>query len=105
MDEQYRHLTAEERAVVIIEHRKRVSLRAIARELGRNVSTISREVRRKAFGRLGCGGGEGERDCAIAALSQGDAALQVLNWALRQPSGPPAPCAGRAVARPSGARR
>src|SRR5450759_5709079 len=46
MDKQYRHLTAEERAVVMVEHRKRVSLRAIARELARNASTISREVRR-----------------------------------------------------------
>ena len=46
MDKQYRHLSAEERAVVRVEPRKGVSLRAIARELGRNVSTISREVHR-----------------------------------------------------------
>jgi hypothetical protein len=49
--------------------------------------------------------GKHERDCAIAVLTQGDAALRVLNLALSQPSGLRAPCAERAAARSSGARR
>ncbi|MHA6851823.1 helix-turn-helix domain-containing protein, partial [Ralstonia pseudosolanacearum] len=40
----YKHLSAEERAVIMIEHRKGSSVRGIARLLGRNASTISREL-------------------------------------------------------------
>ena len=46
MDKQYRHLSVEERAVTMIERSKGMSLRAIARTLRRDVSTVSREVRR-----------------------------------------------------------
>ena len=41
----YSHLSAEERAVIMIERQNGSSLRAIARRLNRSVSTISREVR------------------------------------------------------------
>ena len=61
MDKQYRHLTAEERAVVMVEHRKRVSLRAIARELGRNVDDLARSASQSAVGGFGCGGQEAVR--------------------------------------------
>ena len=46
MGRQYQHLSAEERAVIQIERRNGLSLRSIARSLGREVSTVSREVRR-----------------------------------------------------------
>ncbi|WP_155738946.1 helix-turn-helix domain-containing protein, partial [Ralstonia pseudosolanacearum] len=40
----YKHLSAEERAVIMIEHRNGGSTRAIARLLGRGASTVSREL-------------------------------------------------------------
>lgn len=46
MDKQYRHLSVEERAVIMIEASKGESLRAIGRTLGRNVSTVWREIKR-----------------------------------------------------------
>lgn len=46
MDKQYQHLSAEERAAIMIEHGKGTSLRSIARTLDRDVGTISREVSR-----------------------------------------------------------
>ena len=46
MGRQYQHLSAEERAVIQIERRNGSSLRSIARSLGRDVSTVSREIRR-----------------------------------------------------------
>lgn len=46
MARQYEHLSAEERAVIQIERRNGSSLRAIARSLDRNVSTVSRELSR-----------------------------------------------------------
>lgn len=46
MDKQYRHLSAEERAAIMLERDKGTSLRSIAGELVRDVSTISREIRR-----------------------------------------------------------
>ncbi|MGD1325485.1 helix-turn-helix domain-containing protein, partial [Pandoraea pnomenusa] len=42
----YKHLSAEERAVIMIEHRSGSSTRAIARRLGRSASTVSRELAR-----------------------------------------------------------
>ncbi|WP_155738993.1 helix-turn-helix domain-containing protein, partial [Ralstonia pseudosolanacearum] len=42
----YKHLSAEERAVIMIEHRNGGSTRAIARLLGRGASTVSRELAR-----------------------------------------------------------
>ena len=42
----YSHLSAEERAVIMIEHGKGSSMRAIARLLGRSASTVSRELAR-----------------------------------------------------------
>src|SRR5579863_4172916 len=44
----YSHLSAEERAVIMIEHGKGSSIRAIARVLGRSGSTVSRELARNA---------------------------------------------------------
>jgi len=46
MDKQYRHLSVEERALIMIEASNGESLRAIGRTLGRNVSTVSREIKR-----------------------------------------------------------
>lgn len=46
MGKQYRHLSVEDRAVIMIERSKGVSLRAIGRTLGRAVSTVSREITR-----------------------------------------------------------
>jgi len=46
MAKQYQHLSAEERAVIQIERRKGSTLRSIARDLGRSVSTVSREIAR-----------------------------------------------------------
>jgi IS30 family transposase len=42
----YRHLSAEERAAIMIEHHNGVGARSIARRLGRSPATISRELRR-----------------------------------------------------------
>ena len=44
MDQQYSHLSVEERAVIMIERGKGMSLRSIGRTLERDVSTISREI-------------------------------------------------------------
>lgn len=46
MGRQYQHLSAEERAVIQIEYRKGSTLRSIARDLRRSVSTLSREIAR-----------------------------------------------------------
>jgi len=46
MSRMYRHLSAEERAVIMIQRQSGASLRAIGRMLGRSPATISREVRR-----------------------------------------------------------
>ncbi|WP_415870091.1 helix-turn-helix domain-containing protein [Burkholderia ubonensis] len=44
MKKSYSHLSAEERAVIMIESGKKVSVRAIARLLGRSASTVTREL-------------------------------------------------------------
>lgn len=46
MKKNYSHLSAEERAVIMIEHGKGSSMPAIARLLGRSASTVSRELAR-----------------------------------------------------------
>lgn len=46
MDKRYHHLSAEERAVILIEYRRGGSCRAIARMLRRSPSTIARELER-----------------------------------------------------------
>jgi IS30 family transposase len=46
MKKNYSHLSAEERAVIMIEHGKGCSMRAIARLLARSASTVSRELAR-----------------------------------------------------------
>ena len=46
MDRKYHHLSSEERAVIVIEQRKRTSHRQIAQMLGRAPSTIKRELDR-----------------------------------------------------------
>jgi IS30 family transposase len=45
MGKQYRHLCAEERAVLQIERDGGTDLRAIARRLGCKASTLSREIK------------------------------------------------------------
>jgi IS30 family transposase len=45
MKKNYSHLSAEERAVIMIEREKDASVRAIARLLGRSASTLSRELK------------------------------------------------------------
>lgn len=42
----YRHLSAEERAVIMIEHQDGSSLRSIARRIGRSAATVCRELKR-----------------------------------------------------------
>lgn len=46
MQRHYRHLSSEERAVIFVEHQRGSSARRIAGLLGRNVATISRELKR-----------------------------------------------------------
>lgn len=46
----YRHLSAEERAVIMIEHQDGRSVRAIARRLGRSPATVCRELKRADSG-------------------------------------------------------
>ncbi|MCY0389736.1 helix-turn-helix domain-containing protein, partial [Robbsia sp. Bb-Pol-6] len=46
MEKRYFHLSAEERAAIMIESGKNASIRSIARLLGRNASSISRELAR-----------------------------------------------------------
>lgn len=46
MSRTYHHLSAEERALIMIERQNGSSLRSIARRLGRSPATISRELRR-----------------------------------------------------------
>ena len=46
MDKRYRHLTSEERGVILAENRRGASLREIGGLLGRAASTIGRELRR-----------------------------------------------------------
>jgi IS30 family transposase len=46
MKKNYRHLSAEEHAVIMIGYGKDTSVYAIARLLGRSASTVSREVAR-----------------------------------------------------------
>ena len=55
----YRHLSPEERAVIMLERQRGVSLRQIAECLGRSPSTLSRELRRNLCG--------GRVYCATAA--------------------------------------
>ena len=49
----YQHLTIEEREKILVLYTKNESLRSIAREIGRNVSTVSRELRRNTQGKKG----------------------------------------------------
>ena len=46
MDKRYRHLTSEERGVILAENRRGASLREIGGLLGRAASTIGRELQR-----------------------------------------------------------
>ena len=46
MDRRYKHLSGEERGVILAEHRRGASLRAIGVLLGRSASTIGQELRR-----------------------------------------------------------
>ena len=46
MPKSYTHLQAEERAAILIQQQQGCSLRQIARSLGRDVSSISRELSR-----------------------------------------------------------
>jgi IS30 family transposase len=46
MSSHYQNLSAEERAVIMIERQNGSSLRKIALQLGRSSSTVSRELRR-----------------------------------------------------------
>ncbi len=48
MDKEYAHLSAEERAVIMVERQSGVSMRKIGLRLGRDISTISRELARNA---------------------------------------------------------
>ena len=50
MGKHYSHLSAEDRAVIMLEVNRGGSLRSIAQLLGRHVSTVSRELRRNECG-------------------------------------------------------
>lgn len=50
MEQQYRHLSIEERAVIMTGHGQGESLRSLARILGRSASTICRELQRNRRG-------------------------------------------------------
>jgi IS30 family transposase len=52
MKKNYKHLSAEERAAIMLEHRKGLSIRTIARLLGRSASTVSRELARNRDGSM-----------------------------------------------------
>src|SRR5580700_12012786 len=49
MEKQYRHLSVEDRAVILIGNSENQSMRSMARTLGRSASTISREFKRNAM--------------------------------------------------------
>ncbi len=68
MSRPYHHLSAEERAVLMIERQHGSSLRRIALRLGRSASTLSRELRRNGHTtydatQAGCGYRERRRRC------------------------------------------
>jgi len=69
MDKQHRHLRVEDRAVIMIERCSGASVRSMARTLGRNASSISRELTRNqvasATSNASCG-------CDATASSQAD---------------------------------
>ena len=46
MDRRYQHLSSEERGAILAAHTDNKSARAIARMLGRTVSTVARELKR-----------------------------------------------------------
>lgn len=46
----YQHLSPEERAVIMLERQRGMSLRHIAKQLGRSPSTLDREIRRNQRG-------------------------------------------------------
>lgn len=68
MGRKYEHLSAEEHATIMIGRDSGLSLRAIARRLGRSASIISREVSR---GRVG----EGRYGTPRPAVATGSAAV------------------------------
>jgi len=49
----YHHLSAEERAIIMLEQRRGASLRSIAAELNRSPSTLCRELKRNQSGKGG----------------------------------------------------
>ena len=72
MGKQYRHLSVEDRAVILIGDGQGESLRSMARTLGRSASTLSREfkrneVRRRLVGELGLGVGLYDATASSAA--------------------------------------
>jgi IS30 family transposase len=69
MNKQYRHLSVEDRAVIMIEAGKGMSLRAIDRTLGRNVSTVSRELKRAQHGHVEAALGSVTYDAAAASAA------------------------------------
>lgn len=74
MGKRYQHLTAEERAVIKLEHARGASLRSIARELGRDVSSVSRELSRNR-----CDNASGSRyDPSVAARAYRDRRLRCV---------------------------
>jgi len=71
MREKYRHLSVEDRAVIMIEQGRGASLRSIAGTLKRQPSTISRELRRNLVSRALAGAGlrVGDYDATAASAA------------------------------------
>ena len=68
MEKQYRHLSVEDRAVIKIERVRGASMRSIALALSRNVSSISREIKRNQEG-LTVSGGNSAYDATASSAA------------------------------------
>ena len=78
MERHYKHLDAEERGVILAEHRRGSSLRQIGRLLGRHHATIGLELTRGA-----APGGYDPQISGLAHDAAGSGLVSGRNWSLR----------------------
>ncbi|MER3546480.1 MAG: IS30 family transposase, partial [Rhodanobacteraceae bacterium] len=78
MGKHYQHLSAEERAMIKLEHGRGSSLRSIARQLGRDVSTVPRELAGNRAGGTACGRKRCGYDPTVAARAYRDRRLRCV---------------------------